>query len=191
MRDPADYRLYVLGSLRLECRGCPVKFSRRKVASLWLTSLSCRSRTRVMSLHGLLWGDYTDAEARSSLRNALFVLRRILAEDVLITDNQTVQINLTFPFWVDARAFEGYARDFLAAPSFDLSPAFIDLYQGDLLPDLSMTGSSPQRQRLRSLYLGVLLPAAQARSRSDYGRAIDLPRPVLAIDPATSAPTSI
>lgn len=82
-------------------------------------------------------------------------------------------------------AFEGYAREFLAAPSFDLSPSFIDLYQGDLLPDLYDDWIGPERDRLRSLYIDALLQAVQQmRSRSEYAEAIELAQRVLAIEPS-------
>ena len=185
MNEPAEDRLYVLGVLRLERRGSEVKFPRRKAASL-LAYLALHPQKHGRDhLATLLWGDYVDDEARASLRNALSLLRRMVGDDAFIADAQTVQINPTFPLWVDARAFEGYAREFLAAPSFDLSPSFIDLYQGDLLPDLYDDWIGPERDRLRSLYIDALLQAVQQmRSRSEYAQAIELAQRVLAIEPS-------
>src|SRR5512136_563128 len=66
-----------------------------------------------------------------------------------------------------------------------LDPSVIELYQGDLLADFYDDWIEPERDRLRALYLDALLQLAQAeRSRSQYARAIELARKVLAADPA-------
>lgn len=185
MYERADNQLFVLGALRLEHHGQEARFTRRKAASL-LAYLALHPQKHSRdALATLLWGDYPDQEARTSLRAALVSLRNLLAPDVVIADSQSVQLNPTFPLWVDALAFESYARQFLAEPPFDLSATFIDLYQGDLVPDVYDDWVAPARERLRLLYVDATLHAIQLmRAHSHYQRAIDLARRVLASDPA-------
>lgn len=185
MDESADNRLFVLGTFRLEHHGQELHVARRKVASLLAYLALYPQRHSRNELAGLLWGDYPDREARMSLRTSLALLRSLLGEDVVIADAQAVQINPTFPLWVDALAFESYARQFLAEPPFDLSAAFIEYYQGDLLPDVDDDWVTPARERLHSLYIETLLHAVQVmRSHSDYRRAIALAQRVLACEPA-------
>ena len=185
MNEQADNRLYLLGALRLQRRGSDVAFPRRKAASLLAYLVLHPFQHSRDELATLLWGDFVDDEARASLRTTLSTVRRLLGEDVFITEAQTIQLNPTFPLWVDAAAFADYAGAYLREPGFDLSPAFLDLYQGDLLPDMYDDWIGPQRDRLRDLYLDVLLQAAQQmRSRSEYERAASFARRVLNVEPA-------
>jgi DNA-binding SARP family transcriptional activator len=185
MNDTGEYQLHVLGTFTLERGGQIVKFPRRKATALFAyLALHPQVHTRDQ-LDTLLWGDYLDDEARQSLRTALSTIRREVGDDVLIVDNETVRLNPTFPLWVDAVSFETYAKRFLAEPPFDLSTAFIDLYEGDLLPDVYDDWVVAEREHLHSLYVAVLLQTAeQMRSRSEYGRALDFAQRVLAIEPS-------
>ena len=119
------------------------------------------------------------------------MLRTTLGDDSLIADTNTVQLNPTFPLWTDALAFQSYAGQFLSEPPFDLSPSFVELYQGDLLDGYYDDWMAPERERLRTLYVDVLLQMAQQmRSHSDYTRAIDSPAACWPSSRPTSAPTS-
>jgi DNA-binding SARP family transcriptional activator len=136
------------------------------------------------ALAGTFWGEYPEHEARMSLRTTLSALRDMLGDDIVIADMESVRLNPTFPLWVDAVVFEGYARQFLAEPPLDLSTSFLDLYQGDLLPGIDDAWIAPTRERLRSFYLDVLQHGVQyMRARSRYGRAVELAQRVLALDP--------
>lgn len=180
-----EYQLHVLGDFKLERGGQTIKLPRRKASALLAYLALHPQQHRRSELATLLWADSLDAEARQSLRTTLATLRRELGSDLLIVDYEFARLNPTFPLWVDAVAFQTYAGRFLSDPPFDLSASFLDLYEGDLLPDLYDDWIIPERERLRSLYIGVLLHAAQLmRSHSDYGRAIQLAQRVLAIEPA-------
>ena len=185
MSTGVEWQLFVLGGFRLMHGGAEVRVSRRKVASLLAFIILHPARHSRDSLATLFWGDYPDIEARRSLRVALSMLRSALGDDSLIADNDTVQFNPTFPLWTDALAFQSYARQFLAEPPFDLSPSFIDLYQGDLLSGYYDEWIAADEEQLRALYVEVLLQMAQQmRSHSDYLRSIDCARRVLGIEPA-------
>ena len=98
------------------------------LAHLALSPGQTQPRTR---LAGLLWGDRADEQARNSLRQTLFELRRVLGpagEGCLIADHERVALN-PINLSVDVLELEGAAgEDTLAA--FERAAA---LYGGELL----------------------------------------------------------
>lgn len=172
---PVPPRLFLLGSFHLDREGQTIHFPTRKVASLlaYLT-LYPESHSRE-KLATLLWGDLSDERARASLRFALSALRKELVDNLLLADRETVQLNPDYRIWVDAVEFPKIAEHSSA----------IELYQSDLLPDWYDDWIVPERERLRRLYLDTLLQLTQqARSESQYTRAIQLAQKILASDPA-------
>lgn len=98
-------RLHLFGPFRLERDGQPIRLPTRKIESLLAYIVlhpGVHSREKLATL---FWGDTTDAQARASLRNALPVLRRLLGEELLIVDRETVQLNNEFPLWTDIAEF--------------------------------------------------------------------------------------
>jgi predicted ATPase/DNA-binding SARP family transcriptional activator len=176
-KTPVTPRLYLLGAFRLEIGKQPIRLPTRKVESLLaFLALSPQPHTRE-KLAALLWGDFTDEQARHSLRTALATLRKELRGDTLLADRETVQLNPDCPLWVDAREFEQTVSN---------NPqSAVELYQGDLLTDFYDDWILQERERLRLLYIDTLLRLAQqARSHSEYARAIEFAQKVLAADPA-------
>src|SRR5689334_18069952 len=95
-------RLYLLGRFCLERGGAPIVLPRRKL-QLLLAYLALRPQLHAREqLAARFWGDHSDTSARSSLRNALPILRKRLGPDLLLIDRETVQLNPAFPLWVDA-----------------------------------------------------------------------------------------
>ncbi len=170
-------RFFLLGSLRVECAGTPVRFSTRKIESL-LAYLVLHPHAHAREkLAALLWGDSPDAQARQSLRQALAAIRKELGDAFVLADRETAQINPTTPVWVDAREFEQLASaDPLAA---------LELYRDDLLPDFYDEWIAPVREHLRRLYRDTALHAIHdARAQGAYPRAIDLAQKLLTREPA-------
>lgn len=138
-------RLYLFGPFRLEKDNRPVRLPTAQIRSLLAyLVLHPESHSRE-KLAALLWGDFTDVQARASLRNALAVLRKHLGTDLLLADRQTVQLNPAYPLWVDALQFQQQAA------------AKLDLYQDDLLIDFYDDWIGPEREYYRNLYLETLL----------------------------------
>jgi len=128
-------------------------------------------------LASLFWGDVSDEQARLSLRVALSTIRKELDDHLLLADRETIQLNPDCPIWLDAREFQKTVQD-------DPEPA-VELYGGDLLPDLYDDWVTVERERLRSIYIDAMLRLVQqARSESKYQRAIELARQVLLTDRA-------
>jgi predicted ATPase/DNA-binding SARP family transcriptional activator len=116
------------------------------------------------------------------------MLRSHLGKNLLLAGRETAQINPDCPIWVDVLEFEARATQVLATNPPDPSAINLDLYQGDLLPDLYDDWVIRERERYRQLYLDLLLHLAQHwRTQGDYRRVIDLASRVLAQDPANEA----
>lgn len=182
-RASPSFDLRLLGAFRLERDAQIIHLPTRKFeALLAYLALFPESHPRE-KLAAIFWGDTPDEQARASLRNALAVLRKYIADDIVQADRETVQINPAFPLWVDARTIFD-----LQLPIADLEiehlKSKIENYAGDLLPDWYDDWILPERERLRTIYINALLKLAQQmRSQSDYPRALAFSRQVLALDP--------
>lgn len=180
-----DARLYLLGEFRLARGERSARLATRKAASL-LAFLALHPGTCSREqLATLLWGDFPDVEARRSLRTALSGLRSALGDDAIIAGREWVQLNPAFRLWTDAVAFRAEAGRFLSAPDVELPARCVDLYGGDLLPDFDHEWILPERERLRSSFLDVLLRVTQEyRARAAYADAIGSAGRVLALEPS-------
>jgi predicted ATPase/DNA-binding SARP family transcriptional activator len=177
-------RLFLLGTFRLEKEGYVVSLATRKVASL-LAYLALHPKPHPReTIATLFWGDSSDEHARRSLRTALATLRKQVGPESLLTGRETVQFNPRQAFWVDAIAFQAHAKEFLAAND-SMMVVNTDMYQGPLLAGFDDEWIPPERERLRALYLEVLLHLTQRfRTQGEYPRAIETARRVLATDAA-------
>lgn len=156
------------------------KKNRALLAALALAPGQTLPRERLMNL---LWSDRGDAQARSSLRQALLGLRSDLAEPeagVLHVDDEKVSINLGH-VGVDALEFERLAAlDDMSS----LRRAYV-LYRGDLLGDTFIQDPvfeewlAGERQRLADSAIGVV----ERLCRHETGAArIDLAKRLVALD---------
>ncbi|MBI5030656.1 MAG: tetratricopeptide repeat protein [Chloroflexi bacterium] len=178
-----EFALYLLGSFQLEMRDGAkktlIRLPRRKVEILLahLVLFADREGHTREKLAALFWGDTSAEQARMSLRTSLAVLRKTFGDDVLIADREHIQINPSFPLWVDAREF---VKTRASAPE-----SAIELYRGDLLADFYDDWVLNERERFRALYIETLLRLTQhMRSQSEYERALDFARQALVTDPA-------
>src|SRR5262245_12046266 len=96
MTQESGLCIYLLGPLRIERDSNPIHLPRRKVESLLAyLILHPEAHTRDQ-LATLFWGDSTDAQARHSLRTALATIRQELSPELLYTDREQVQLNVSF-----------------------------------------------------------------------------------------------
>lgn len=180
--------LYVLGPLRIERAGAPVRIPTRKIESLLcLLALEPEPHARE-KLAALFWGDVSDEQARGSLRKALTLLRKAMGDEILVADRQTVQLNPDFSWYLDAQEFERATQSMKWSGVSELDLAVNELetlYRGDLLPDLYDDWVLQRRQEYREKFLLAMLGLIQGyRSFSEYARAISLGKRVLQMDPA-------
>ncbi|MGB8646201.1 MAG: BTAD domain-containing putative transcriptional regulator, partial [Anaerolineae bacterium] len=163
--------------MRLERAGESLSLSRRKVESLFAYLILHPEEHPREQLAALLWGDFTDQQARASLRTRLSQIREYVGAESILADRNVVQLNPAFPIWVDAREMERQAK---LAP--ETAPS---LYRGELLAGFDDAWVLPFREHYRRIYINTLLKWAQAlRSKSEYKRAIEIANQILATDPA-------
>ena len=179
-------RVYLFGRFRLESEGNEVHLPTRQIRSLLAYLILHPGTHSREKLAALLWPDVPDDSARTSLRTALYTLRKKLGRQLLQADRETAQINPSFPMWVDAVAFKRQATRFLNGPSPDPNTVNLELYAGGLLADFYDDWVLVQRQAFRSLYVQTLLDMTQQmRSQSEYERAIEFAELALACDRAS------
>jgi len=142
------------------------------------------------TLTALLWGDTPDLQARQSLRQAVYHIRRALGDDRLdIVGGETVTLPAS-ALEVDALIFERRVR--LATP--EALDAALGLYRGDLLEGLAVKEASfdewllVERERLRELALEALARLLSYYTKAgDHERAIQSALRLLALDPLQEA----
>lgn len=178
-------QIYLFGSLRLLYNDQPLKFAALpKTLPLFAYLLLNRAkpipRTTLAFIH---WPDSSEAEARSNLRRHLYELRRVLPpapeeRPWLLVDNNTVQWNPAAAYWCDVVAFEeAAATDATAADT-------IQLYTGDLLPELYEDWSFSVRERLRNCFFERLSRfMLLARTAGARATAIGYAQQILQHDP--------
>jgi DNA-binding SARP family transcriptional activator len=136
----------------------------------------------------LLWGDVDDSDARNSLRQTLFLIRRALPDggaDYLEVGRDTVALSST-TVRTDVARFERR----LAADAPDALESGVELYRGDFLQGFALDEAgfeewmTAERERLRGLVRGALSRVlARHADAGDVARALEVGRRVLALDP--------
>ncbi len=127
----------------------------------------------------------SDAAARGSLRKALALLRKYIDRKIVLADRETIQLNPSFPLWVDVIQFEDQAHELIANQVPQPSRFSNISYQGDLLSDFYDDWILLLREHYRVLYLDLLYRAVeQSRAQSEYKLAIEYAHKILAIDMA-------
>jgi DNA-binding SARP family transcriptional activator len=86
------------------------------------------------TLLGLFWPETDESHARQALRQVIHILRRELGPEVLLTPGAMIGL-APHRLWCDAVAFE-------AALSAGQHLLALELYRGDLLPGMFLTGAS-------------------------------------------------
>ncbi|MGE5262822.1 MAG: AfsR/SARP family transcriptional regulator [Acidobacteriota bacterium] len=173
----SSIRLHLLGSFRIELDARTIHFPTRKVELLLAYLALHREAHAREKIAAFFWGDVPDELARPSLRTALFMLRKTVGANLLLTDRDTIQLNPSASIWVDACQFE---QDVTNDPQ-----SAIALYEGDLLLDFYDDWVLLERECLHAQYVATLLRLAQdARSQSQYLHAIEWAQRILENDPA-------
>lgn len=136
-------------------------------------------------LAALLWGDTAEEQARASLRQALFALRKALPATALLTEAETVALNPAVVA-VDVGAFERRVAE--GTPEALAEAA--TLYHGDLLAGLALKEAPfeewllGERERLRELALeGLAKLLAQQRAAGATETAVQTALRLLTLDP--------
>ena len=152
------FRLSLLGRFELTGLDGPVDLPSKKLAGL-LAYLACMPQPQSREkLAALLWGSHFDAQARQNLRQALFRLRRVLGEDVLIGDGEEISL-APRSIDCDVARLEALIRE----GSRNSLTTAANLYKGPLLADLTVTEEAwtewvdARRQQLEGLALDAMI----------------------------------
>ena len=173
----------LLGPLEIRIGGVPVSFStpRKSLEVLAYLLLNRSAPAGREYLAFLLYPDDEEPSARAKLRATLNDMPKILPAHFakyVTVDTDKVRWNPDAPLWLDVDAFAAAAAD----PQ-RLSTA-IDLYRGDLLPQLYDEWIEARRETYRNAYVRCLDAAiSAARSKADFPAAIEAARKALALDP--------
>lgn len=137
----------------------------------------------------LLWPDLDSTGAAAQLYKAIHQLRKAFgageqesaAEEWIATRQNLVLLAPPGGLITDVDAFEQTARDALASRQIKELERAAALYAGDLLPmDLYAAWTQAPRDRLRQLYIDVLLALAQVyQARGDLATAAETYRTAL------------
>jgi DNA-binding SARP family transcriptional activator len=181
--------LTVLGGFQARlATGQALSLSSKKTKAL-LAYLALRPEKACARDHlaGLLWGDTPDEQARKSLRQAVYVLRKVLPSTrpaVVVARGETIALNAE-AVDVDAADFERLAGD--ATP--EALERAVALYHGDLLEGLHVDEApfeqwlTAERERFRELALDVFARLLTHQSMSgQIERAIQTAARLLAFD---------
>jgi DNA-binding SARP family transcriptional activator len=183
MTAPAVLDVHLLGQARVCVDGTPVKFAKRAITLAMLAYLILQ-RDRAVARETLaftLFPELTESDAFKELRRYLHLAHKALPTaggPWFEADAETVHWNPAAPARIDVREFERLA----AAP--ESVGAAVELYAGDLLPEIYDDWILAERERLRTLYatsLSTLI--VRTRSARDYARAIGYAQRLLAHDP--------
>ncbi len=180
----AETEVRLLGHAGVTVAGRPVKFSKRATTLAMLGFLVLRRGHPVArnALAFTLFPDEDEEAALAELRRYLYLANKALpsrhGRPWLFADAETVRWNADNDVFVDAIAFE-----LLAGDDSTLAEA-VGCYGGDLLEEVYDDWVLPERERLRTIYLGTLMKLVRAhRARREQAAAISYTRRILAIDP--------
>ena len=156
-------------------------------------------------LAGLLWPEHPERNARHSLNQALFDLRRVTgdrhaAPSFLLITRQTLQFNPQSDHWLDVTAFVERLDACEAHPHRRLATCdvcnerlrkAVSLYRGDFLEGFSLPDSAAfeewallERERLQRLAVDTLRRVAECHERrGEYEEALGYTRRWLELEP--------
>jgi DNA-binding SARP family transcriptional activator len=187
----ARFSLRLLGSFEVRPASgstalAPGKKIQALLATLGVRPGQSQSRDRLASL---LWGDVSQEQARHSVRQAIFSIRRMLAEDVLITLGETVALNPE-AVSVDVAEFDQLAASATTETLEQAAP----LYRGDLLEGFRLREPafeawlSGERDRLRRQAVAVLDQLTQIRvDAANLSAAIESANRLVTLEPTREA----
>ncbi len=179
----ATLQIQLFGGLRVALDGVPIRDFYSNKASALLAYLAVTRRTPTRdALAALLWGEMSDVDAKTNLRQAFASLRKHLEPYLLIT-RDTAEFNFDTPYLLDVEQFEIKFR------AENLTEA-VALYRGDFLDGVFVREAPQfeewaiaQRARLRELALQALHALTlQHSARGEYARGIDYATRLIALD---------
>ncbi|MGC9357339.1 MAG: ATP-binding protein [Anaerolineae bacterium] len=148
------------GGLRLERDGQPLPlFPTQKVRALFAYLVTFRNRPHPRAvLAGLFWPDMPEERARHNLSDALWRLRRVVGNDVILADEETLAFNTAVDYWLDLDEFVRLRELGRGggAEVIEQCTLCVEHYQGEFLEGFYDDWALRERERLHLEYLQVL-----------------------------------
>src|SRR5260221_170610 len=127
----------------------PSRAGQSLLAYLMLTVGTAHRREK---LAGILWPDTTDENARKTLRQELWRIRKAIStgqpaeKEYLLADEITLTFNRDSEYWLDVSQIE--------RPDLDLQSLIVNLslYQGELLPGFYDEWVAIERERIQAIF---------------------------------------
>lgn len=145
--------IQTFGSLQIHSAGDSSHLRGEKPRSLLAyLVLHPRSLHRREMLADMLWPDAPPRRVRRNLSDVLYRLQKVIGPGWLRIDDDTLAFRSDTDLWVDVWEFD---RLIEAGETVSCQKA-VDLYQGDLLPEIDEEWILPERELRRSQYLAAL-----------------------------------
>ena len=191
--------LFLFGAPRIERAGQPVALDTRKAIALLAYLALTEKPHRRDTLAALLWPEYDQEHARSTLRRTLSALNKALDGACLVADRETIAFQPPADVLLDAREFQrliaacqthGHPERDVCAACLDLLADATRLYQDDFMAGFSLRDSPAfddwqllQREELRRQLARSLERLTRGHIASgEYDRAIEYATRWLALD---------
>ena len=145
----------LLGQFEVRRDGEPVTLPSRPAQSLLAyLVLNAGTAHRRERLAGLFWPDSSEADARSSLRHALWRIRKAIETGqpsdsrYLIADAISVAFDARSDYWLDVATLQREVQE----RSADALIEIVSHYRGELLPGVYDEWASLERERLQAVF---------------------------------------
>ena len=188
-----ELRFRLLGGVEVSLAGesAVEALSSKALALLCYLVVTGRSHSRA-TLAGLLWGEKPEAQALTSLRQALAQLRRLFPAHLRVT-RRAVAFDRTAPHWLDVAVFENKVREGREDETehgITVLKEAIALYQGDFLEGFHVRDAPAfeewaalQREYLRTRALEALyILTSHHTDRGEYEQALGYADRLIALD---------
>ena len=181
-------RVYLFGSPIIIHDDVPLPITSQKAQALFYFLISNRQAHSREKLAALFWGETSERQAKGSLRNTLYELRRDLAPGngpaarYILAESNTLCFNPEADYWLDTEEFERWLDS--KAPGervrMDNWGKAVELYRGDFLEGFIVKDSYEfedwaffERERLQRRYLEALTELSDyCGRRGEYEKAI-------------------
>jgi len=181
-------KVHLFGSPIITRDDVPLPITSQKALALFYYLISNRQAHSREKLATLFWGETSERQAKGSLRNTLYELRRDLAPGnrpaakYILAESNTLCFNPEADYWLDAEEFErllDIKGEGERAKMNNCSQA-VELYRGDFLEGFIVRDSYEfedwaffERERLQRRFLEALTELSDYCSRQgEYERAI-------------------
>ena len=191
-------RVYLFGSPTIIRDDMPLPITSQKAQALFYYLISNRQVYSRERLAALFWGDTSERQAKGSLRNTLYELRRDLApgnmpaKEYILAEGNTLCFNTEADYWLDTEEFEWLLDKKGEGERVRMGnwSKAAELYRGDFLEGFIVKDSFDfedwsffERERLQRRCLEALTELSDYCSRQgEYERAIAYATQILSRD---------